>query len=261
MKDLKEFGTAKYPLRPSGMRILLTCNWRSAYVFFFGEDGESGEAADTGSAMHAAAAAMHKGNDTATCLKMMVAGQNDYPRADLQDAANLFLVYSSDPRNRNSEVVLVEEPIEFTIEAAPNDPTGERIAVIGHVDQVRKADGRLRGYDIKTSKKDPISILHNTTFQMAAYCMGAAIKLGQRVDPGAIIMPRRYTNDVARSPVFYHFPWTFDDIEQIMLGVRTAVANVRAGHLFHVPNQDCFWCPLKSPDVCLPKLQQLKLKN
>ncbi len=262
MKDLALFGTDAHPIHPSGIRVLLTCPWRSAMGFLYEGDDEGGEAADTGSAMHAAAAAMHRGADTAAALREMGAGIGRYPRADLQDAAAMFLNYATDVRNRHAKIVLVEANIKFQIAPAPEDHTQAPIQITGRLDQVRDVNDVLKLYDIKTSKKDPTIIRYNTTFQAAAYCMGASILLGKKVEPGALIMPRKYRGDPSSAPVFIHFAWRFDDIEQILSGLRTAVANVRRGNLYHVPNPDCEWCPARGPDLCLPRLQnELKLRK
>src|SRR5690348_590110 len=111
--------------------------------------------------------------------------------------------------------------------------------------------------DITTSKKHPMDVLHGSTFQIAAYCVGAAAVLAKPVHPGPLILPRRYVpGNPAGSPVFYHYPWTWGDVEDVLYGVRVAVANIRAGRVWHVPNPDCRWCPLKSPDLCFPKLKE-----
>lgn len=260
MKDLKLFGTAAFPVHPSAMRVLVACPWRMAMLFLSADEGESGPAADTGSAVHKAAHALHTGKGVAEALGVMQAEKHQYPLADLQDAASLFLCYSGDPRNRDAKVVLCEEKIKFTIRAAEGDPTGEAIEVEGTVDQVRLDDyGRYTCDDIKTSKRDPSEVRNESTFQMAAYCIGASLKLGAPVHPGRLIFPRRYdARDLANSKVFYHFNFKFEDIEQILLPVRLKVAQIRRGELYHVPNSDCKWCHKRDPDICLPELQRFK---
>lgn len=255
---LSSFATEEFPLHPSSIQMLLTCPWRMAHLHLNPVDSEGGVAGDTGSAMHKAAAAFHSGKEVAESLEVMAAGTAKYPQADLVDAANLFLKYASDPRNR-CVTPLVEAAIAFTIAPSPNDPTGQAIQVIGQTDQVRASDdGRLRAWDIKTSKKKPVDVLNASIYQVAAYCIGASVKLGKRVDPGGLIMPRQYTANIATSPVFWAYPWTYDDLEDLMEGVRTAVANVRRGDVYHVPNEGCFWCHMRSPDLCLHKLKQYR---
>jgi|HubBroStandDraft_2_1064218.scaffolds.fasta_scaffold81007_2 RecB family exonuclease len=262
MPDLTEYATEEYPLHPSGMQALLVCSWRMASLHMLPVADEGGVAGDTGSAVHKAAAAFHGGKGVADALAVMQACTSEYAKADLQDAAGLFLRYASDARNIGATVVLVEAPIAFSIAPAPEDRTQKAVSVIGTVDQVRQhPDGRLRVWDIKTSKKDPAEVLNGTVYQMAAYCVGASAKLGKRVDPGGVIMPRRYTADASNSPVFWAYPWTYDDLETIMEAVRHAVAAVRNGHLAHMPNDGCRWCHHRSPDLCLPKLKQYRSQH
>jgi hypothetical protein len=119
-------------------------------------------------------------------------------------------------------------------------------------------DGRYLAWDLKTSKKDPTLLLYLHTFQLAAYCVGASIHLGVRVDPGGLILARRYKQD-GTGPVFWHYPWTFDDCAAILEPVRHQVAAIRSGRVHHNPNENCGYCPARSPDVCLPKLKRLQL--
>lgn len=258
MRDLTEFGTDAYPLHPSGMRKIIECPWRSVMSFLDAGDGDdAGAAADTGSAMHRAADAWHKGNEVAASLGIMQANTHEYPLADLTDAAALFLAYAADERNRECEYVLSEAHTFINIAPSPDDPTGAPIVVEMTIDHVRRKDGRLRVWDIKTSKKDALEVRDKTTFQVAAYCIGASVLLGQQVDPGGIIMPRRYKPD-GTGPVFWPFFWKFEDIEHILLPVRQRVAEIRRGLVWHVPNSDCMWCRAKQPDVCYPKLKEYR---
>lgn len=259
MKDISKFGSADYPIHPSGIRGLLVCPWRSVMRFYAAHEAdEAGPAADTGSAMHAAAAAFHRGKGVAESLQVMQEGTAKYPRADLTDAAGMFLSYAADPRNSGHEFLLVEQSISFTISPAEDDPTQAPIQVDGTVDHVRREAGRQpKVWDIKTSKKEPLQILQMAAFQAAAYCVGASIALGEPVSPGGVILPRRYKAD-GTGPVFWHFPWTLQDTEQMLEGLRRIVSLVRRGVYWHVPNEDCCWCPARSPDLCLPKLQEVK---
>lgn len=258
MKDLKRFATEDFPLHPSGIRLLMDCPWRLVMVYLYSPSDESGPAADTGTAVHTAAHALHEGKEVADCLGIMKEKLAEYPRADLMDAADLFLKYSGDTRNRQARVVLNEAAIKFSITPAPEDPTGEAIALIGRVDQVREVDGQLKVYDLKSSKKDPNQLLHEHVFQMAAYCVGASVLLQRKVDPGALILVRRYKNtDHSNAPVFWHYAWKFDDCEKILNIVRHRVAEIRRGILYHNPAEHmCRWCHQHSPDICFPKLQQ-----
>lgn len=259
MPPLNHFATGCYPLHPSEIRDLFDCPWKIVMSYLSPGD-DSGPAADTGSAMHAAAAAFHRKKGVADSIEEMHAGIAKYPKADLSDAAHLFLAYASDPRNSDCEFPLVEAPITFTIAPAPEDETEAPIVVVGTTDQVRLRSGILTAWDIKTSKKDPMKTLLESTFQLACYTLGASIKLNKVVQPGGIIMPRKYGANTATSPVFWHASFRFDDIERMLDPLRSKVAAIRAGKVHHVPSgANCEWCPARGPDVCLPKLKALVL--
>lgn len=233
-------------------------------MFLYDPSNEGGAAGDTGSAVHAAAHAFHDGKEVAECLGVMKQKLAQYPKADLLDAANLFLSYSYDQRNKEAKVILNERQVDFSLAPSKEDPTGEPIVFTGRVDQVRDVDGRLKVYDIKSTKKSPGQMQYEYMFQMAAYCVGSSILLKQRVDPGACIYVRKYgTSNHSQAPVFWHYAWTFEDCVQIMDVVRHRVAEIRKGIIYHNPNDNyCTWCHLRTPDLCLPKLQQeLKLRG
>ncbi len=262
MKDLRLFGTSAFPLHPSGMRGLIVCPWRAALMYLSTPSDEGGVAGDTGSATHAAVAALHRGESPARALGIMHEGLPRYPQADIQDASAMFLNYSLDTRNRNAKFAeyegkpCIEQKIAFNLEAAQEDPTGDPIEVVGTLDQVRDIGGVLKLVDLKTSRKDPTELLYHHTLQVAAYCVGASILLQRPVQPGFLLLTRKYKSDASTSHVQWHYAWTLADTAQILQGVRHTVALIRSGKLFHSPNKDCTWCPAKSPDLCLPKLQE-----
>lgn len=264
MKDLKRFATNDFPLHPSALRMLIECPWRMVSLYLNQFEGDSGPAADTGSAVHAAAQAFHDGKEVAAALAVMQARLSEYPQADLMDAADLFLKYSGDARNKEAKIICNEVKIAFQIKAAEEDQTREPLIFEGRLDQVREVDGRLKVYDIKSSKKDQTTLLYESTFQMAAYCVGASILLKKQVDPGALILVRRYKNsDYSNSPVFWHYAWTFNDCEKILDVIRHRVAEIRRGIVYHNPiESNCHWCHERTPDLCFPKLQkEMKLRT
>jgi hypothetical protein len=267
-RPLSEFATHIRPLHPSGLGSLLECPWRAVLNYWSDEAGEGGPAGDTGSAMHAAAAAFHRGKDLAASIAEMQEKLGKYPLADLQEAASMFLKYASDPRNSGAQfpsildTPFVEHSIAFEIAPAAEDQTQQPIQVIGTVDQVRRhEDGKLRAHDIKTSKKEPMDLLAQHVHQMAAYCVGASMALGETVHPGSLICPRRYRADVSTSPVFWYYTFSFSDIPHILAGVRHVVARIRAGDVWHKPNANCKYCVGKSPDICFPKLVELRTQR
>lgn len=256
MKDLRLFGTEAFMLHPSHLRNLLICPLRVVMEYLSPGEGRSGPAADTGSAMHAAAAAWHLGANVAEAIAEMTRRSAEYPLADLGDATNLFLCYAADERNSSAKVLYVEEPIRFNIAPSPNDPTGQPICVVGTCDQLREDERGLMVVDLKTSKLDPMDVMAGSTHQIAAYVVGMSVRVGRPVERACLVMPRRYTANLSQSPVFWHFAWRFRDAEAILDGVRDEVARVRSGKLRHMPTSECRWCALRSPDVCLPQMQK-----
>jgi hypothetical protein len=250
LKDLKDFATEIMPLHPSGLRNLVECPWRAVMTFLSQDLGDEtgGPAADTGSAVHRAVQALHKQKATvADAIEVMAAEKHEYPQADLDDAAKLFLRYAADPTNFTANVILCEQEFTFKIKAAEDDPTGTPISIIGTGDQVRREYGRLRYWDVKTSAKPPVEVLRNSMHQAAAYCIGLSFFLGEQVHPGGIIMPRQ---NIMHIP----FTWRFEDIEEILQPVRYAVSQIRRGIVFHVPSgEHCKWCHAGSPDLCGPR--------
>lgn len=260
-KDLALFGTEAFMIHPSAIRTIITCPWNTVLQYLEEPDDDSGKAADTGSAVHLAAKLLHNGADVADSLEGMQQGMSKYPLADLRDAATLFLAYASDTRNRGAKLLLNEEVINFEIAPAKDDPTQAPIRVTGTVDQVREDSyGRLKVYDIKTSKRPPDEIRLESMFQIAAYAVGASIALGRPVDPGALIMPRQYKGgDPSTANVFIHYTFKLADCEYVLEPLRTRVAEIRRGQVYHMPTiEGCKWCPQRQPDICLPKLITLR---
>lgn len=215
-------------------------------------DGESGEAADTGSAVHRGVEAMLKDRkEVATCIQIMEAERHQYPLANLQEAAGLFLKIAANPPQ--GEVVLCEQEIRFEIACDETDKTGQAIVVEGTVDLVMRYGGILKMWDTKTSVRQPVDILRETMHQAACYCIGASILLNEQVNPGGIIMPRQ-------NHMHIPFTWKFQDIEYILAPLRRTVAAIRNGAVDFVAGADnCKWCHAGGPDLCIPKKRRMGL--
>lgn len=265
LSRLKLIGTEEIPLRSSALQKMVQCPMRALVTIMEGDDS-SGQAADTGSAMHKAAAMWHLNNqDVIEALKHMHLFGKEYPLADMKEAEELFRAYTKDKRNKEAETVLVEEKISFSMPPHKEDETQAPIVIHGTLDQVRRVDGDLYLYDIKTTKKAGSVALQSALYQMAAYCLGASIRLNEPVSPGALILPRTYLkkeNKGVLQPagVFWHIPWNLSHLPAILDGLKVVVAALRRGDVWVNPSEDCFWCPEKSIDHCIPKVQKLKLK-
>jgi hypothetical protein len=266
VRSLTTFATPDFPLHPSGARQLLVCPWRIAlhHMFHDGGDHESGAPADTGSAMHAAAAAFHRGATIADAVQTMGEGTRNYPQADLQEAAAMFFHYAQDPRNTQwKSFPCIERLIQFSIAPHETDPTGAPIAVEMTVDQVVEDEfGRLFVRDIKTTKKEPAKMAAHYTYQVALYCIGVAGFLNRRVEGAKLVFPRKYGKGrPADAPAHWNYAWGWDDLSHIIEPIRFAVANIRRGYVHELPNEDCGWCHQRSSDVCRPALREFRAGN
>jgi len=211
----------------------------------------SGEAADTGSATHAMIAAYHKGAEESDAIAEGNARQAEYPKADMRSAAKLFCKYILDPRNTAPNIVECETQLFFSYPAE----TGE-IFVQGTPDQIREERGVLKAYDIKTGdSEDGWEMTFTHAFQIAAYCVGVAKKLGRPVEPGAIIRVKEYIKrgvvpQDAPPGVFWDFPFDFAGAQSLMRSAARVVDNIRRGKTWAVPGEYCRWCPLGGISTC-----------
>lgn len=218
-------------------------------------DDFPGEAADTGSAVHAAVAAWHKNDrDAVKALDIMNGRKEEYPLADFDEAEKQFQAYTEDPRNALAEVVLCEYPLEVHMQAEE----GEEIVLTGHVDQVRRTD-RLLCWDLKTSKKEGVVLLDDHAYQIAGYCAGCTIALSQPVHPGGIIRTRGYRKrgvvpSTAPPGVFFESPYGLDECLAMIDSIPKIVADIRAGRVHPGPGDWCRYCPMHGIGTCVPEL-------
>lgn len=272
MRHLTSFATPDFPLHPSGARQILVCPWKVALRHMLDDETtmeESGAPADTGSAMHVAAAAFHRGSSIADSIEEMGRRTRDYPQADLADAAAMFLGYAQDPRNCSSPAgpwksfPLIERTFQFSIAPHPTDPTGAPITIEMTSDHVVEDEyGRLFVRDIKTTKKEPAKMAAQYTYQVALYCIGVATELQRKVAGARLVFPRKYgKGPPANAPAHWSYPWGWDDLETIVEPVRFAVANMRRGIVHEFPTEDCTWCHQRSPEACRPAIREFRLGN
>lgn len=143
----RDFGSIRRPLRPSSIPKLFKCPM--SVFMSTAEDNTSNGAADTGSMVHAGAAAYHKTEGDVQFRKEV--GDNavrtslpEFPQGNLDKALAIFEAYAADPANQTAVVPWVEEKVTLTLQAAANDPTGEDIIISGTLDQVRAEGEELK---------------------------------------------------------------------------------------------------------------------
>jgi hypothetical protein len=243
--------------------MLVKCPWRAVILYQDLLRDHDTKAADTGSMVHTGVQHWHQLQDVTLALETLRASIERFPLGDVAEAEKQFHAYTEDPRNQQAEIVLLETQVAFALAPAETDPTGRMIYVQGTLDQVRREHGILKLYDVKTSTREGINLVNDYSYQIAAYCYGAAQVLGCRVAPGALICTRGYRKrgvDPRAAPpgVFFHFAWSYDDCEAILDGVREVVAAIRSGRVWLGPGDHCaFHCPAAGVDSCLPLLRKV----
>lgn len=263
--DPRSYGTEDRPLRCSALDSLVRCHGR-ALLFHIGLiTDESGAAADTGSATHAAVEHWHANGDLQEALDHVKRNLPKFPRADLDEVRLHFTPYTKDPRNQPGRARLIanELKVQFTLDPSENDPTGLPIHVTGTLDQIRRGpDGRAYLWDLKTGSPTGYAMVHKHAFQLAAYCLGAAAAIGETVHPGGIIRSRGWRTrgcDPTTAPggVFFHATFAVEHIPFMLDRVRESVAAIRSGDLTVGPGDDCEWCPAGGLQGCVPQLLSL----
>lgn len=267
-RDLRTFGTADNPLHASALPELVRCSWKMALMFIWAPTDESSEAADTGSATHVAVAHWHRDKNLAAAVKAMrEASEARFRQANLDEAVAMFLLYARDKRNTEAKILedkhgnpLLEYPVNFTIQPAPDDPTQAPIAIVGTLDQVREApDTRPHVWDLKTGKRPGWDQLNAHLYQQAAYAIGASIVLERPVTMGGLITPRHYKMnalpETCPAGIFWHYPHKFDDLEFLLNTLRRIVANIRSGEVTVNPGDYCRYCPAHGTEECVPLLR------
>lgn len=261
--DMTLIGSKEHPLRPSQLFRLLECPMQ-ALISISSDANATSIAADTGSVVHGIAKAFHECKDPSfmkrqeEAVKGIAELKLKFPFANEEKAFGIAESYMRDPRNFNADVLVNELPIEFQLDAWETDPTGEKIFVQGTCDQIRKLNGELYLWDIKTGKQTAWSIIHQAGIQVAAYYIGA-VRQYPKLKIGGIIRTEGYSSgSISPDTVFCPMPFTEKDVHDLMIGVRIAVANMRRQMLYIAPGLHCNYCPAGGVPACKPRFDSIK---
>lgn len=226
------------------------------------EESEGGQAADTGTGVGRGAELWHSGKvlkDVLSTLKAEAA--EGFPRADLPEVLDTVTRYCADPRNRPDVVVpgSCEQEVTITLPPDEDDPTGEPIVLVGHIDQLRyefpdhprRDELGMKLWDVKNGRASGDDMTRDYAFQLAAYTLGLQ-DLYPDVTLGGVIRTKGYRSrekhPVGSEPVFYHMPWTVEQCHLILGPVRYLIGQLRAGAVPATPGSWCRYCPLNFPD-------------
>lgn len=242
---LWQFGTEQNPLRCSALDLLNKCPMQKVLLYLGEADGTTREAAETGSLAHAGIAAYHRaGGQVEAGQQAMADCLDQFPLASPAEAERHFADYCQDPRNQEADIVLIEQPVRIVLPAAASDPTGQDIVVTGTLDQVRRHEGQLMVFDIKTGSIPGWVMLHDYLFQICGYAIGASKLLGEPVLPGALIRTTSYRRKEVNEEAFWFFNLTLEQCHRFMAQLREEVARIRKGEIRIGPGAHCGFCPL-----------------
>lgn len=254
-----QFATDAFPLRPSSTGKLFACPM-SVFMTWIEQDGASNGAADTGSMVHAGAAAFHRTEGDLAFRKgageeALASSQSQFPLGDLAKAREIYGAYADDPKNQSADVVWVEQKVRLHLPPAPNDPTGQPVVFEGTLDQVRRFEGGLQVWDIKTGEgKDANESLAEYLLQQVVYTLAARETLDPTTVPGGLIYTPGYKQPRGRR--FLPLGISVDQCTQLLAPLVHVVSLIRQGVPLFTPSAAaCKYCPVRPYTNCLPMYQ------
>lgn len=225
---------------------------------------EGGPAAQTGNLIHSAAAAFHRAAAsmgvearTAEGAAALEAARQQFPDGNVEVARKTFEAYAADEENIRADCAWIEQEVRLDLAAAPGDPTGEPIVILGHLDQVRRdKTGRLRLWDIKHTSASGKELLDNYAVQQACYVLAARQTLAVTIEPGGLIHTPSYEKKYAKK--FLRYTNTVAECMILVTALAYTVSVIRSGVAVFRPGADtCKWCKFsqnggKGHHDCLP---------
>lgn len=270
------FADKDNPIRCSKLGHIVKC---TARVYMLGiitddEEGQGGEAAQTGSMVHEGVAAFHRCKGKllerkAEAWEAMKLAASKFPLAQPEEARLFLTPYMDDPRNINATIARNKDGVEalelevaFTLPPHPFDKTKKPIYVTGHIDQIRQEGSSKQSVDdLKTGKKTGWEMIHDHAIQLAAYTFAARQHGFPNAVPGRIIRNYAYRVRGCSLPspdgVFWAMPFKWDDIDFILEPVRRTIAMIRNGYIDTTPGPHCTFCEHGGLVGCIPKLRKL----
>lgn len=272
-------GDSQNPVRCSRLASIAKCSGRIWMLEYLdSDDSEGGEAAQTGSLVHAGVAAFHKEGGRLdarqkAAWQAIADNRAKFPLSDETEVRLFLTPYINDPRNINAEFarfpkghkyegqLAIEQQVDFTLTPHELDPTQSLIHVQGTYDQVRvNAFGVPQVHDLKCGKPSAFQMIHDYAVQIAAYTHGAK-SVWPNVQPGKIIRAYGYRarGVVGNSPegVFISMPFTDKDIDILLDNIRLHIALLRMGDIQLNPGPHCCYCEHGGLSNCVPRLRAI----
>lgn len=225
--DEKIFGYS-VPLRASSIYDLLICEVKEYLMFNSIGSNDVGEAAQTGTVVHAMIEADLKGQPQPNYDEL----QEKNPKANMIKATEIYHSWKEQWQQSRDKFLESEKTFEVQIKCE-----GYPIRLQGTIDvMVQRADSSLAIIDFKTGKKNYKSYY----YQLAVY----------------VALARMHGHDVSTGMLYFINPefkgerlkqYHYDEVELVNLIelIRRAVLKVRSGHELTSPltDSDCYFCP------------------
>lgn len=257
--DLRDYATDRRPIRISALERFLKCPM-SVFLSLC-DEGEGGEAAQTGNLVHSGASAFHQmkgelADRIAASQAALDAAREKFPEGDPKKALKILANYTADKANQDAQVEWCEETVRLCLEPHPSDPTGQPIVLLGHLDQVRLGENSRRSvWDIKTGYRlGADATVLEYLVQQATYVLAARATLHPNIEPGGIIYTPGY--EKARSKTHLPLPLTVESCKLLLAPLPLLVSLIRQGRSVFRPSIDaCEWCEHKRWPRCLAKFE------
>lgn len=225
-----------------------------------GERYVGGQAAQNGSAVGRVIELWHRKGETPLALSEAIDQArwegSEWPDADWDRVTKWAAGYAADPRNLGVVVPEWQErEVRLHLPPAPEDPTGQPIEIVGHVDQIRRhpVTGGLSVWDLKSGSYGGEDMRNMYAWQIAAYALACSESMGLGpILPGGVIRLRGYdrVKPTDEDVVFFETPWSLDQCRNMMDTVAFHVANLRRGVVPLNPGTYCRYCPGRDPATC-----------
>lgn len=224
-------------------------------------ESDSSKAADTGSMAGRIIELAHRSDPVEATRLATLELASSYPLADAEAATRAAARYVEDSRTWDGTYGLVlpelcEAEVRVTIDG---------IELVGHVDQIREADGAWRVWDVKnTGRYEGTDALHAYAWQLAGYSVAASETFGRPVLPGGIILLQGYFGQrKSKKPasecggVWIAASWTIEQCRDMLAQAVRVMKRVAAGEVDCIPGPHCGFCPAGGPNVCASALRDL----
>jgi hypothetical protein len=246
------FADEQNPIRASTVISMLKCPFKVMALWDQYIYDSAGEAAQTGSLLHAGAEEFHRTGELVLALDRLKRDTSKFPLADYDRAKKMFDGYASDRRNALTRLSRDRLEVRFTeqIDPHPADKTRQPIFITGQLDQIRDD---LLIYDIKSSTRPSGVVNTESCIQLWIYCW-LAQKNGIDVSGYKLIMTNKY---VLKQPkldeVFVDgLPYDERRVGKILQDIRLYTMLIRNRESVPIgPGEHCSWCPMNSPHTCL----------